>query len=100
VDGTITVNGNTSHATVHHNPQGVIGTGETTGATYRGVGVSLLVLNGSLINGAFNATSQDVFDFLGQGQTENFKIHETLHVTLNADGTLTASVDNFSATCH
>ena len=39
-DGTITTNGNNAHATVHFNAAGVTGIGETTGAIYRGVGVT------------------------------------------------------------
>src|SRR5258708_31288733 len=44
-DGTLTVNANNASATIHFNPQGVTGIGETTGATYRGTGVTQSVLN-------------------------------------------------------
>jgi len=39
------------------------------------------------------------FKIIGQGPNNNFLVHENLHVTINADGTLTAFVDNFSFTC-
>ena len=38
---------------------------------------------------------------LARGRTSNFlSIHRIAHVTLNADGTMTSSVNNFSTTCH
>jgi hypothetical protein len=40
------------------------------------------------------------FKIVGQGSGNNFMIHETLHLTVNPDGTLTAYVDNYSAECN
>jgi hypothetical protein len=39
------------------------------------------------------------FRIIGQGTGNNFLVHETFHITVNADGTMTASVDNFSVDC-
>jgi len=38
----------------------------------------------------------DNFRIIGEGNGNNFLIHETFHSTINADGIPTASVDNFS----
>jgi len=39
------------------------------------------------------------FYMIGQGPGNNFKVHETYHYTIDANGELTAFVDNFSVTC-
>jgi hypothetical protein len=36
------------------------------------------------------------FRIIGQGPVNNFLVHETLHFTINADGTVTVFHDNFS----
>jgi hypothetical protein len=36
---------------------------------------------------------QQLQDHLGQGQDNNFTIHETMHFTANANGVVTATVD-------
>ena len=66
------------------NPQGITGTGWTTGDKYQGTGITRDIFGGRII---------------GQGTGNNFMMHENLHITVNANGTLTAYVDNFSATC-
>jgi len=99
-NSTITVNGNNFHATFQFNPQGVNGNGETTGAKYQATGVTREDFNGSFTNGSFNETFINRFDFMGQGSTPNFSVHETFHITVNANGTVSVSFDNFSTTCH
>ena len=39
------------------------------------------------------------FRIIGQGPGNNFLVHETFHVTINANGVVTATVDNFSVEC-
>jgi hypothetical protein len=39
------------------------------------------------------------FDIIGQGTGNNFTVHETAHITFNADGTVTVNFDNFSVEC-
>jgi hypothetical protein len=36
---------------------------------------------------------------IGQGPGNNFLVHETLHITMAADGTVTVMHDNFSIDC-
>jgi hypothetical protein len=39
------------------------------------------------------------FRIIGQGPGNNYLIHNNFHYTINANGELTAWVDNFSAEC-
>ena len=99
-DATITITGKTIHMTAHFNPQGLTGVGETTGATYHGTGVTRMDQEASVVNGSFTSTFINRFDFIGHGSVPNFSVHETAHITLNEDGTMTVSFDKLSTTCH
>jgi hypothetical protein len=87
------------HVTGHDNPQGVIGIGETSGDTYHGTGVTLFHQNGTARGFPFTFTSVNNFRIIGPGPGNNFMVHENFHVTVNANGTVTAFVDNFRVTC-
>jgi hypothetical protein len=84
------------HSKFHFQPQGVSGTGLISGDKYQATGET---------QGTFNAkvgsefTFVDNFRVIGQGPGNDFQIHENVHVTFLADGTLTANVDNFSVKC-
>jgi hypothetical protein len=39
------------------------------------------------------------FRIIGQGPGNNYLVHEVFHVTINANGEVTAYVDNFSIEC-
>jgi hypothetical protein len=39
------------------------------------------------------------FKLIGPGPGNNLLIHEDIHVTINANGTLTATHDHFTAEC-
>ena len=94
-----TINGNNVSGKFHTQPQGVAGTGETTGTHYSGTGVTQESFKNSLQNGQANLTFVNNFRIIGQGPGNNFLLHETLHFTINADGTMTVFHDNFSADC-
>ncbi len=94
-----TVNGNNFTTKVHTQPQGISGTGLTTGDKYQGTGVTQETLGGSFVNGQFSDTFVNNFRIIGQGRGNNYLVHETFHVTFNASGELTAFVDNFSVEC-
>jgi hypothetical protein len=95
----VTINGNHVSGKTQFQPQGVSGTDQTTGAEYQGTGVTLDEFSGSLTNGQYQETFVNRFDFLGQGSAPNFLEHETAHVTINANGTVTANFGNFSVSC-
>jgi hypothetical protein len=82
------------HVKMHANPQGVSGEG-TSGIKYQGTGVTQTEFNAKV---GFEETFINRFDIIGQGGTQ-FKVHETAHVTVNANGTVTTSFDNFSIEC-
>jgi hypothetical protein len=78
------------------NPQGVSGEGSVTGDKYQGTGVTEESIN---FKTGIESTFVNRFDIIGQGPGNNFELHETAHVTVNANGTLTVSFSNFSAIC-
>lgn len=82
----------------HFQPQGVSGTGFVTGDKYQGTG---LTQSSNTFSTPFPITFTFVNNFymIGQGPSNNFKVHETFHFTINANGVVTAVADNFSVTC-
>ncbi len=94
-----TVNGNNVSGYFHFQPQGISGTGETTGDKYHATGVTSESFKTSLQNGQANLTFVNNFRIIGEGPGNNYLIHETMHVTINADGAVTVSHDNFSVDC-
>jgi hypothetical protein len=94
-----TENANNVSGYFHFQPQGLDGTGETTGAQYNGTGVTQQSFSTSLQNSQANLTYVNNFRIIGQGPGNNFLAHETMHITFNADGTVTVFHDNFSIDC-
>ena len=92
---TFTANGGLTLKTID-NPQGISGTGQTTGVKYQGTGETSDVVNGKV---GYEETFTNNFRIIGQGPGNNFLVHENYHVTVNANGTLTAFVDNLSVDC-
>ena len=84
------------HTKLHRQPQGVKGTGLTTGAQYQGTGATQEQFNGKV---GEVRTSVNNFRLIGHGPANKYLVHQTLHVTVNANGEVTASVDNFSLEC-
>ena len=84
------------HSKYHFQPQGISGTGFTTGDKYQGTGVTQGTFNGKV---GFESTFVNNFKIIGQGPGNNFLLHENFHITVNANGEVTAVVDNFSVKC-
>jgi hypothetical protein len=84
------------HLRALDNPQGVAGTGLTTGDKYQGTGVTQFTLNGKV---GLTETFVDNFRIIGQGPGNNFLVHENFHVTVNPNGTVTSLHDNFTVEC-
>ena len=78
-------------------PRNVRGVGLTTGAVYRGVGKTgdsdRLAKVGEI------TTYENTFMILGQGSVPDFTVHARYHLTVNALGIPTASVDSYRETC-
>jgi hypothetical protein len=84
------------HSKFHFQPQGISGTGLTTGDKYQGTGVTQGTSNGKV---GFESTFVNNFKIIGQGPGNNFLVHQNFHITVNANGEVTAFVDNFSVEC-
>ncbi len=84
------------HIDVHDNPQGVSGTGLTTGDRYHATGVTRVGLNST---GPLEVTLVNNFNVIGQGPHNNLLVHDNFHITVNANGEVTASHDNFRVEC-
>jgi hypothetical protein len=94
-----TVNGNNVHFNSSVNPQGVSGVGVTTGEKYQGTGVTRSDVNANVQGFPFSIILVDNFRIIGQGPDNNLLVHENFHITVNANGKMTAFFDNFSAEC-
>lgn len=79
-------------------PRGVTGTGTITGAAYRGVGNSqdttIQVTDGPTV-----FTFVNNFYLIGQAGGYRYLVHQTIHVTTDADGNVVVSHDNAFITC-
>ena len=95
--GTISSSGNV-HAVVHVNPQNIRGFGVTTGTQYLAPGMLQTVTN---MNGPAPVTETFVnnFELIGQGAAPDFMLHQNLHLTVNANGEITAAFDHFTSEC-
>ena len=94
-----TINNNHVSGKFHFQPQGLTGTGTVTGDKYQATGVTQDMFSGSFINGQFEFTYVDNFRIIGQGPGNNYLVHENIHVTINANGVVTAFIDNLSVDC-
>ena len=84
---------------VHWNADDVIGIGQYTGFQYRATGVTQdhVVSNATL---PFTETLTNNYHIIGQGQATNMDLKETTHVTVDANGYVTAWVTDYTFQCH
>ena len=95
-----TINGNNVRGMAHFQPQGIVGTGETTGDKYQATGVTKdSSFKVSFQNGQANQTFVNNFRIIGSGSGNNYLVHEEGHITFNANGILTVFHDHFSIAC-
>jgi len=86
------------HIKTHFQPQGISGVGSVTGVKYQGTGVTQEHFN--IHSGlAIEDTFVNNFRMIGQGPGNNLLVHTTFHVTVNANGVVTADVLNTSTEC-
>ena len=93
----VTINGSQTVLKFHDQPQGIFGVGEITGDKYKATGVTQEVTRIGVVGLTDNFINN--FKLIGQGPGNNLLIHENIHVTINANGTLTAVHDHFTAEC-
>jgi hypothetical protein len=80
-------------------PQGISGVGMDSGDRYQGTGVTQSTMSSSDPGADLTYSYVNNFRVIGHGAGNNLLVHETLHVTVNAQGALTASVDTFKVAC-
>jgi hypothetical protein len=85
-----------AHIKLHANDQGIIGTGLTTGDKYQRTWTTNIEINAKV---GEQTTLVESFDIIGQGNGNNLLVRLTLHITVNANGTVTADVVNISIEC-
>ncbi|SMD43329.1 hypothetical protein SAMN00777080_1919 [Aquiflexum balticum DSM 16537] len=95
VTNSVTSNSGNTTSKYHINLKGT-GVGQTSGAIYQ---VNETINETSNSAKGFNVTFNRSFSLIGQGKAPNFKGNITYHITINANGELTAEVDNFRAIC-
>jgi hypothetical protein len=66
-----TIHANNASGYLHFQPQGIPGTGETTGLTYHATSITQRSFSGSLQNGQSNFTFVNNFRIIGQGPRNN-----------------------------
>ncbi len=99
VVSSFTINGNIVRGKTHFQPQGISGTGLSTGDKYQATGVTQDECKGSLVNGQYEESFINNFRIIGPGPGNNYVLHENFHITINANGVLTTVVDNITSDC-
>ncbi len=95
--GTISSSGNI-HSKVHFQPQNIRGFGLTSGAEYVFPGVLQETVN---LNGPAPVTHTFVnnFELIGRGRVPNLVFHLNTHLTINANGDMTAAFAHVTTDC-
>lgn len=87
------------HTTIALVPNQIVGVGSETGATYRAVGgdrENYYNLDGEA---PITYTNTDMFNLVSQGSSDNLLAKYTFHVTVNANGEISAEVDQTTEEC-
>lgn len=93
----VTENKNTFHLHGHTSNQHVTGFGLVTGDEYNVVGVEGFHLSSA------KGTTQTVHmrtRLIRRGANQNLSVTSAMHITVNANGTVTAQTDRFEIECH
>src|SRR3989441_10684928 len=92
----VTIDGNGgSHLRIHINNQDVSGIGVDTGSRYQ---IPTTLDSSAYFGSATTMTLTVNTRVVAQGSTPNFNMRELVHVTMDANGVTTASIDNASIT--
>jgi hypothetical protein len=84
------------HGTLLFNPQGVSGVGSVSGVAYRGTGETISTFSGKV---GVVSTLVNNFRIVGTKGAATLQVHENVALVVNANGTLTASIDHVTVTC-
>jgi hypothetical protein len=94
---TVSASGN-RHMLVHFQPQGISGTGLMSGTPYQATGVTQQSFS-SHDPLPYTSTVVNNFRLIGRGPDNNRLVHENYHITVNANGEITAEHVNASYGC-
>lgn len=92
----VTENASTLHVHGQGNASAIKAVGQWTGASYVGTQTDHFTVNAAR---GSTVTETGSFQAIGRGSVPNLTIKYLFHLTVNADGTLTSSMDTFSVTC-
>jgi hypothetical protein len=82
----------------HFNSQGTTGAGLTSGATYHATGVTQGTTT-IKAKGGISDTFVNSFKIIGEGSAPNFLQTDVFHLTVNANGDVTATVEKSMIRC-
>jgi hypothetical protein len=82
----------------HFNPQGITGVGLTSGATYHATGETLGTTT-IKATGGISDTFVNNFKIIGEGSAPNLLETDVIHLTVNAEGVVTATVEKSMIRC-
>jgi hypothetical protein len=77
----------------------LLGTGLTSGAHYRYIQTSPDSVNFDLDGFPFEASGVTTARTIGEGSIDDFLVHLHFHITINADGDVTSTVDSVRTEC-
>ena len=80
-------------------PREVRGVSSVTETLYKAVGGQRDQFNADADGAPLTETFTSMFNLVSQGGTDNLQVKVTFHITINANGEVTAFVDRFSAEC-
>jgi hypothetical protein len=83
----------------HFQPQGATGVGLVSGATYQAVGETQDTSTDNGPGPLFEFTFVNNFKMISRGTTANYLVHDTIRLTVNSNGEVTADVVNSSEEC-
>jgi hypothetical protein len=87
------------HLVVHGNAQGVTATGESTGDMYRLAGDFWIEENVAANGFPLVVQVVETHNVISAGSAPNFLVHLVSHLTINANGTVTAAMSSDTAEC-
>ena len=82
----------------HFNPQGITGVGLTSGATYHATGETQGTTT-IKAKGGISDTFVNNFKIIGEGSAQNFLQTDVIHLTVNANGDVTATIEKSMIRC-
>jgi hypothetical protein len=97
---TQTVNDNRYTYHENFNPQGIKGIGQVTGAEYKATGKTSFQFGFYIADGfPYEQTFINQFHLVGPGPGNDFYVKNTIHLTVNGIGDVTANHDFSEITC-